>query len=128
MLAKRTIALVVLAVHIVCNGAGNGGKAGAGRDGHEPALGQKNIHELAEGHAGFDFDDARGLFETEDAVETAREAGMAIGIQCAVAVGTPGAIDADAARPILADRRRKIAHALCARGQGTGAANTAPSR
>jgi hypothetical protein len=65
-------ARVVLAVHVVGDGAAEGGELGAGRDRQEPAAGNRQPQHFVERHAGFGADHAGLPVGADEAVEGRR--------------------------------------------------------
>ena len=66
MIPKATGAMVVLAVHIICNSSANGYPFGTGDHGGEPAARETNLDEVADSYPAFAFDDACSVIESEE--------------------------------------------------------------
>ena|SRR5579864_7206386 len=86
MCAKSSRAMMVLAVHIVCDGAANGDEAGARSDGRKPAFGEEYLDQVGEADAALAANDPRGFVEGEDTVETAAFDELAAAVEAGVAI------------------------------------------
>jgi hypothetical protein len=86
MRTKRPGTVMVLAVHVVGDGAPHGHKGRPRRDGQKPTFGQKDIEDFGQADTAFATHDSRGFVETENTVETAAFDEFAVAVQARIAI------------------------------------------
>jgi hypothetical protein len=77
---------MVLAMHVIGDGAAHGDEARSRRDRQEPAARHDQLEQLIERDAGFTAQHAAGLIEGDETVESARPEQGAVLVQAAIAV------------------------------------------
>jgi hypothetical protein len=93
---EGAVAVVVLAVDVRGDGAADGDVAGAGGDGHEPALGHGEAEEVVEAQAGLGGDDPGAAVEGQHLAHARGVGHRAAGVLGGVPVGAAQAPGDDA--------------------------------
>ncbi len=86
MAAEGAAAVVVFAVYVVGNGAANGDKFGAGRDGQEPAARHEQVEDFGQGYACFAAQESCLLVKGDEALEVRKVERYTVFIETTVAI------------------------------------------
>lgn len=84
--AERSGAVMVLSMDIVGDGAADSDELSAGSNWQKPAFGEKYPDKVGEGDTALAAEDASGVIESEDAIQTAAIDERAIRVEARVAV------------------------------------------
>jgi len=90
VIAETADAIVVLAMYVVGDSAAQSGECRAGCRRNQPAAGQKNRHQIFEGHPRLRFQEAGIGIESEHPIETPRQDHASLRVERGVAIGTAG--------------------------------------
>jgi len=72
VIAETAGAMMILAVHVVRNGAADGDESRTGRHRREPSAGQELVDDFLQQYAGFALEDAARRIESNESIEAAR--------------------------------------------------------
>src|SRR6185369_14286900 len=95
VMAERAVAVVILAMDVVGDGASERHELRSGRDRQEEAAREREFDDLRKQHAGFAGEHAAFRVERDEAVEVARAYQRVAVVQAAIAVAASRAVGED---------------------------------
>jgi len=89
MMPEAADTMVILAVHVVGNGASDSYQRGTGSDCWKPAIGQRQLDDLAQQYASLAFEHSGDGIETDESIQATRQQQCAAVVQADVTVTAP---------------------------------------